>query len=173
MRNFALSFLFLLFACVPWSWAEPTPEQARMDATFHAWQDPKTKLWGFKSQQGGGGGWKIAPQFYGVSGRFCEGLCAVDSSEDRNFPLFGYIDNTGNWVIQPAFSKAEAFQNGYARVTKAGLKQNVMTTHYTGSGGGGMVSYQKGKKRKVTDRPDGASGYVDANGKVFSRIPGK
>jgi len=29
---------------------------------------------------------------------------------------YGYIDKNGNWVIQPTFTEAMPFKNGYARI---------------------------------------------------------
>jgi WG containing repeat len=46
---------------------------------------------------------------------FSEGLCKVTISEN-NKPLTGFIDSTGNWVLQPQYSQATNFKSGVSRV---------------------------------------------------------
>lgn len=58
----------------------------------------------------------ILPYKYYVGGlfpRFSEGLF---SARDPDHNLEGYIDRTGNWVIEPQFHKAYDFRDGVAVV---------------------------------------------------------
>jgi hypothetical protein len=85
-------------------------------------------LWGFVDRTGA---MKIPPRFPKASWprvRFSEGLCAVAAliPEEtaaifrRNgiYPsaLYGYIDKTGEWAIEPKFAYADPFCNGLAKV---------------------------------------------------------
>jgi hypothetical protein len=88
----------------------------------------------------------IRPQFAGV-GQFSKGMCAVNTSDEPKFPLWGYIDYTGAVIIEAQFHRAEAFQDGYAPVTKADRKRQEKQTWYTGQGGGGTVVYNKSNGR--------------------------
>ena len=54
------------------------------------------------------------------AGSFSEGLAPAANG------LFGYIDRSGKQVIAPAFSKAERFHCGLARVTVADDKSGYI-----------------------------------------------
>lgn len=150
----------------------PTPE---LDRSFHPRADPKTGLWGFRSEASGGGRWKIQPQFAAV-GQFSDGMAAVNTSDDPKFPLWGYIDYTGTIVITAQFHRAGAFEGGYAPVTKAGKKRKEKQTWHTGQGGaGGTVVYDKKNAHTVvaTVRDEGPQGYINSQGKFFKTLPKK
>lgn len=50
---------------------------------------------------------------------FSEGLCSADNNSEENREK-GYIDNKGQWVIQPEFEDADDFFNGFALVKSYG-----------------------------------------------------
>lgn len=55
----------------------------------------------------------IPLRFKDVVHDFSEGLCAAGDSATGKI---GYINTKGNWVVQPAYSRADIFRKGYARV---------------------------------------------------------
>lgn len=59
------------------------------------------------------GAQKFINRFLDISS-FSDSLCAVTQDKDN----WGYIDMTGNFVIQPVYETAEDFQNGFAIVSK-------------------------------------------------------
>jgi hypothetical protein len=62
----------------------------------------------------------ISPRFVMV-GEFSEGLAAVAIEDEEGGCLFGYIDKTGTWVVQPAFrGGAAVFSEGLAAASKDG-----------------------------------------------------
>jgi WG containing repeat len=48
------------------------------------------------------------------------GLCSVTASQDLHFAsdhgLYGYVDSTGAWIIEPRFLEASGWEDGAARV---------------------------------------------------------
>ncbi|MCB9280748.1 MAG: WG repeat-containing protein [Lewinellaceae bacterium] len=51
-------------------------------------------------------------------------------ADDRGAPRWGFIDTSGNWVIQPQYDFAENFDdNGFAEVTKGGLSGIINTNN--------------------------------------------
>lgn len=67
------------------------------------------------------------PAYYGTPENdwreFNEGLCPWWDEESQ---LWGYVDAQGAWVVQPVFSKAGKFQNGYAVVTDQKRRMGLM-----------------------------------------------
>jgi len=57
----------------------------------------------------------IAPQYTDVRHGFSEGLAAVAIGEKYK-KLWGFIDNTGQWVIRPSYRDASKFYEGLASV---------------------------------------------------------
>lgn len=57
----------------------------------------------------------IAPQYTDVLHGFSEGLAAVAVGE-KDKKLWGFIDNTGQWVIRPSYGDASKFYEGLASV---------------------------------------------------------
>jgi hypothetical protein len=57
----------------------------------------------------------IAPQYTDVLHGFSEGLAAVAIGE-KDKKLWGFIDNTGQWVIRPSYGDASKFYEGLASV---------------------------------------------------------
>ena len=61
------------------------------------------------------GDWVIEPQFCRVDA-FSNGLAPVSKSDDPNFPPFGYINTSGQMVIEQKYQFATPFFGGCARV---------------------------------------------------------
>jgi hypothetical protein len=53
---------------------------------------------------------------------FSEGLCAAAIRQANGRILNGYINRSGEWVIEPQFAGAEPFKNGIAHVTPNGME---------------------------------------------------
>jgi hypothetical protein len=67
----------------------------------------------------------IEPKFKGAARSFCEGLAAVYAGEHK----FGFINRTGEFVIEPKFALPFDFENGLARVsveTGSGVKHGYI-----------------------------------------------
>ena len=56
----------------------------------------------------------VIPYHFSMAGRFSEGLAAVANSKDQ----WGYINNSGKLVIGYAFTFADTFVDGMARIMK-------------------------------------------------------
>ncbi len=45
--------------------------------------------------------------------KFSDGLCMISKSVEDGIPVFGFINTTGNSVIEPQFLNVYPFENGY------------------------------------------------------------
>lgn len=60
------------------------------------------------------GHWLIHPTFHNID-RFSEGLCAAAIDDESGREMWGYIDPSGNWIIEPRLGVAWMFRGGVAR----------------------------------------------------------
>ena len=58
---------------------------------------------------------KIVLKNFYFAGRFSQGLAPVKKTKDG---LFGYIDKTGKWAIEPKYETAGMFYGGFTNVTR-------------------------------------------------------
>jgi hypothetical protein len=106
---------------------------------------------------------------YDFQGPFCNGLAKVKKNNK-----WGFIDSTGNVIVQPKYTQVENFNDGLARVRMGSSGGKV--------GGWGLVD-TKGNEivkpmfewiydfvdGKARVKSEGAEGYIDRNGNMVGK----
>lgn len=74
--------------------------------------------WGYVDKTGA---LVIQPRSWFSAGQFSEGLAAVGNSDASDDVTYGYIDQAGDYAIEPRFGDTEDFSQGLAAVESDGL----------------------------------------------------
>lgn len=104
------------------------------------------------------GKFAIPPTFVQVKS-FSEGLAAAKCKKSTAGPyeeLWGYVDKTGAYRIEPQFHVADPFHGGVALVQIGGKLMEVTDARSYYAGGEWWLIDQNGKKLKRSWLPDGA-----------------
>lgn len=113
-------------------------------------------------------------QFFYDAGVFSEGLAAVRSSEGDSYGKWGYINTSGEYVIEPQFGEAGTFNEGIASV-RIGAGESGIAGYINKEGEiiiepqfayCGIFSEGLAPVKKTFNRDTGDWGYINTKGEV-------
>ena len=128
--------------------------------------DHMATLYGFIDKTGN---WAVRPTYAEV-GKFSDGLAAVRPNKTAVYgkgDSWGYVDATGEPVIDLRFNEAQPFYNGYALVHTGG--DLVVPFHFPSfwKGGHWMIIDKQGKVHQTSDEWLDVKAFADKMGRQF------